>query len=368
MFGLGGSDSERVFFSGNPDRPNVDWHSETHAPDYLTDPAYIPDTSFAHIGSDGSAVMGYRRMGDSQLIIKQESDHDATLFLRRSGQDSAGRPVFPITQGAAGVGAVSSRAFANIGDEPLFFSSSGVCGISTDGISSEKKLQNRSFFIDRALCAESGLENAAAVEWEGRYVLALNGRCYVLDGRQGRSHRAQSGGDYVYECFLWENVPASALAENGGELYFGTESGAVCKFNTDIPGVDRYNDDGAPITAVWTTKEDDDGDFGRHKNLSQRWLSVFLKPYARSSAKVYLRTEKVPVKPAGETTVDIFDFAELWFDRLPFNTSSQPQVFPVRAKVKRYETLQISVENSAVNEGFGVLGIIKRFTMGGRVK
>ena len=36
---------------------------------YQPDPAYIPDTSFAYIGSDANAIMGYRRVGSMQAII-----------------------------------------------------------------------------------------------------------------------------------------------------------------------------------------------------------------------------------------------------------------------------------------------------------
>ena len=100
IFGLG--NDSRVFFSGNPDAPNTDWHSG------LYDPTYVPDVSFCRIGADSSAIMGYLKQGDSLLILKADDDQDATVYLRTAALDDSGEPVFPVQQGMAGVGAVST--------------------------------------------------------------------------------------------------------------------------------------------------------------------------------------------------------------------------------------------------------------------
>lgn len=67
-------------------------------------------------------------------------------------------------------------------------------------------------------------------------------------------------------------------------------------------------------------------------------------------------------------TVDIFDFADIDFERFTFNTLDTPQIISIRKKVKKYKTLQIIVESDAANEAFGIFGIIKRFTRGNLVK
>ncbi|HOS43826.1 MAG TPA: hypothetical protein PK794_09065, partial [Armatimonadota bacterium] len=109
-----------------------------------------------------------------------------------------------------------------------------------------------------------------AAEWRGFYILCVNSRCYILDSMQRRSFNAKSGGSYVYECFYWTNVPAAALCEADGTLYFGTEDGRLCRFNTDLDDTSRYSDDGEGIEAIWSTKSDDDGDFGRTKSVNRR--------------------------------------------------------------------------------------------------
>ena len=369
VFGLGGVDSERVFFSGNPDRPNVDWHCETSAPDYLPDPSYVPDTSFAYVGSDANPIMGYRRMGGYQLVIKGQSDQDATVFRRSATLDGDGNAAFPLTQGAAGMGAVSMYAFATLMDEPLFLTKNGVFGIMTDTVTAENALQNRSYFVDAALTKHTGLADACAVEWNGYYVLSVgNGTLYILDGKQNKVYKERSGGSYVYECYIWTGVPARVLYERDGALWFGTADGKVCCFAKESEGMARYNDDGAAISASWATKADDDGDFTKYKTCNKRWLAVMLKPFTRSSAKVCVVTEKDIERVVGETTMDIFDFNDIDFARFSFNTAETPQVFPINAKTKKYITMQVIVRNDVKDEGFGVFGIKKWYTFGSFVK
>ncbi|HAZ19130.1 MAG TPA: hypothetical protein DCY75_03030, partial [Clostridiales bacterium] len=49
----GAGNDSRVFFSGNPDYPNMDFKSG------LYDPSYFPNDGWTRIGSDVSAIMGY---------------------------------------------------------------------------------------------------------------------------------------------------------------------------------------------------------------------------------------------------------------------------------------------------------------------
>lgn len=363
-YGFGGDMGERIFFSGNPDKPNVDWHCEIHAPDYQPDPAYIPDTSFAYIGSDANAIMGYRRVGSMQAIIKAANDADATIFFRTAGTDGDGKAVFALTQGVAGAGAVSPWSIANLGDEGLFLSRNGVFGIASQAYTSQFCLQNRSYFIDAQLTKEENLAEAAATEWNGYYLLALNGVCYLLDGKQYKSYKPQSQGDYIYECYYWTNIPARCWLEVEGTLWFGTADGRICRFKTGEAGMSRFSDDGAAIPASWATKADDDGNFAQLKSIPLRGTAIMIKPHTRSSAKVTIRTDRdfgVELKTA---RMNIFDFSDIDFEHFTFETNDAPQVIPLNCKVKRYKSCQIVVANDAADEGFGVYGIVKRFTRG----
>ena len=93
-----------------------------------------------------------------------------------------------------------------------------------------------------------------------------------------------------------------------------------------------------------------------------------IKPYLRSSVKVLVRTQRDFGNQIRYSTMDIFSWEDIDFSRFAFNSNDAPQVVPFNRKVKKYITLQITVRNDAVNEGFGVFGIIKKFTKGNSVK
>lgn len=272
-----------------------------------------------------------------------------------------------IRQGVSGIGAVSPRSFANLIDEPLFLARTGIYALTSSTITAERTVQNRSYYIDAELTREPGLESAAAVQWNGYYLLCLNSRCYILDGRQSKSYQAQSNGNYVYECYYWENIPAVCFLERDGALFFGTADGRLCRFNTDIDGMERFSDDGAAIRCCWATKADDDGDFMARKTMMKRGSGVMIKPYARSSVKVAVRTEQGE-QDVRSAMMDILNWEDIDFSRFTFNASDSPQVVPFNSRIKKYITLQIFAKNEAVNEGFGVYGIIKRYTRGNYVK
>ena len=361
LYGSGTSD--RVFITGNPDYRNQDWYSG------LSDPSYFPDLNYSKVGAEGTRIMGYLQLGEYQVIVKEPNEQDSTVFLRSAQVSGTGETLFPLRQGVAGVGAVASGAVKNFRDEPLFLSRTGIQSLATNAITYERTIQNRSYYVDARLTKESELENAVAVEWDGYYLLCVNSRCYVLDGRQNKTYKPQSYGDYVYECYYWENVPAVCFLEKDGALFFGTADGRVCRFNTDRERMERYSDDGAPIVAEWATRADDDGDFVIRKTMLKKGSGVMIKPYTRSSVKVLLRTDEDCVgRLVKESPMDIWDWEDIDFNRIGFNSNDAPQVVPFRHKEKKYTTLQIIVRNDALNEGFGVFGIIKRWTTGANLK
>ena len=268
QYGTGGADYH--FVAGNPDFPNRDWHCA------LKDPTYFPDLGYADVGAEGTAITGYAQVGETLAILKQENAQDATIFLR-SVQTLDGEVVFPLRQGVAGIGSLTHHAVGNIRDEPLFLSRTGVYAIATGSILQKRVVQNRSYFVDPLLCREEGLDQAVAVAWQGRYLVCVNGNCYVLDGTQRKTWRSQSEVDYVYECYHWDNIPARCFLEHDGALYFGTATGLICRFNTDQEAPDCYHDNGAAILCMWSTKDDDDGDFMQRKALCRRGCGVQVK-------------------------------------------------------------------------------------------
>ena len=377
-YGVGTND--RLVVSGNPDLKNQDWISG------LRDPTYFPDLSYSTIGSESTAIRGYCRLGSWQGIVKEDDGQDSTVFLRRAEMND-GEAVFPLQQAITGVGALSPGSFATLLDDPLFLSRQGIMAIASNAITSDKIAQGRSFYVNNQLTKEEGLAEAEAVIWNGMYILSTgNGHVYCMDGRQQKSYRSASLGDFVYECYYWEDIPAYrwlCLKSGAGEhLYFGTADGRICKVNSDVESMGRYSDGGIltagtsvieggeAIEAVWSTKYDDDGTPALLKTMIKRGCCVTIKPYARSSAAVYFRSDRTggESREVAGRPMDILDFSDIDFERIAFNTDDSPQEIFLNRKVKNYKRLQIIVRNAEVNEGFGIFQITKHFVIGNYAK
>jgi len=377
LYGAGGDN--RVFVSGNPAYKNYDWYSG------IFSPSYFPDIAYSLIGGDDTAVIGYHKLNEFLAIIKEDNNQDTTLFLRSAdvadlGFNEYDKAVFAVKPGITGIGAISKYAFVNLNDEPLFLSRNGVHGITLSPITYQRALRNRSFLLDKKMLNEDNLETACACEFNRYYILAINGRCYILDGRHktANNNRIDNSIDYLYEAYYWENVPAvcwlSLSRSDKHVLYFGDKDGHICKFSYDIGASDKYQDGGrmnngsgaieggVPVVCQWATPNDADEGAHLFKSLVRRGSLAVIAPMSRTSGKIYYVVDGNHELFVRMSTMDIFDWNDIDFERFTFESNDSPQEIYFRRKVKRYKRLMIVFRNDVINEGFGIHEIIKVYT------
>ena len=86
-----------------------------------------------------------------------------------------------------------------------------------------------------------------AISLLGKYYLAVNHHVYVTDSRYLSYPKHARTEQYQYEWWYWDNIPVRVFFSWNNILYFGTESGEICKFNSS------YLDNQNPIEAYWET-------------------------------------------------------------------------------------------------------------------
>nr|DAK01939.1 MAG TPA: stabilization protein [Caudoviricetes sp.] len=359
IFAVGGVNKNRVYYTG------------------VDDPTYWPDNNYFIAGQDGNDIVGLHVYSSYLAVIKGDTNTETTVYLAY-GQILNNETYFAVKPTMGGEGGIAPKTFATLGDDPLFLTRNGVFAITNVFATTDNVLRNRSYFVDKRLIEEDNLESSAAVVWRRYYILCVNGHCYVLDGRQ-KSTDNNNTTNYSYECYYWENIPATCFFVYENELWFGTADGYLCKFNTDISDNTAYCDDGTlalstqgekiitggtAISCRWSTPLDDYRMPQYFKTLNKKGSLLTLLPYDKTSAIVTLIADGDREYPLGIFYADIFTWDPVDFDRFTFSSNETAQDDFFNKKVKRYRRLQVIVENTAIYEPFGLLKITETYTVG----
>ena len=378
-------------------------------------PEYFPDINYVEVGSNDTRIMGMMKCDEYLGIIKAGNALDSSIYMAfptSFGDDTT----YAVKQSIAGVGALSMGAFNIISDESVFLSPEGVMAIE---FGEENRLRNRSYFVDKRLCAEPNLSDAISYVFNNMYYLSVNNHCYVLDGSQKNSWVNEKT-NLQYECYYLDNVPAQCFADMGGYLWFTDYDGNLCRFKNGFdtnPYRDEYVVGHATIDADDMNVTELDGaeinigdliytDGGSTHVYTKDELAVgmVVKFYSSGEYSITQVTDStvilnkgVPVYAIWDTIADD-DGAIQFFKNLnkkgfvvsllpgsssgvkvSFKPDEKPVVpygvtdasgnllpydYFVRKKIKKYKRLQIICENGGLDQCFGIDQILKTYTVG----
>jgi len=373
LFGINGA-TDRLFLSGNPDYPNIDWHSDQY------NPGYFPDVSYSKLGSDTSAIMGYTLVNNYLAAHKDENETEHNIIVREGDLVAVGetsidgvttydeKPAFKIINTLQGPGAIAPDTFGYLQTEPLFLTRSGIFAITAQDITGEKYSQNRSFYVNGALTKETGLSDSFALTYKDMFFLFVNSRVYVLDGLQALpTERGEPYATRQYVCFYLTDIPATIAWVQNEALYFGTTNGKVCKFYTDEKALTSYNDNGNAIQAWWESADLDGRLF--YKNKTFRYIAVRLMSVIYTSVTLYACRRGIWSKIKTKAFSNrVFSFSGLVFSTLTFNNDSSDPVMSSKLRVKKIDKARFKVENCNLNQPFGIHDFAIEYVENGNFK
>lgn len=335
---FGGSNDTRIWVSGNPSMPDYAWRLG------LNDPSYAPENGFYKYQDN---VKAFSKQYDSLVVHREGGLHQITFELV-NGQASF--PSKPINDQ---VGTYASRSVQIIENNPVFLSKNGVYMLNASNVRDERNVSHISANVDPRLLKESNLDKAIAIDYDKKYWIAVNGNVYIFDYA-------------INQWYMYNNINASCLFEKDGLLYFGsTTEGLLYRFK-DETHLEAYEDDGAPINAYWVSKL---FDFGRpeYRKAVER-IFLDMKPNKHTSLNLYGRSDKKGETFILNTRMDQFDFNFFDFERFAFITSDIPQEVGKKIKMKKITHFQLKIENNAIDEGLGLIGITIKYGLQNEVK
>jgi hypothetical protein len=359
MTTYGISDGDRVWLSGNDSYKNYVWYSE------FNNKFYFPDMNYCVVGSNDTAVLGFSNYKNYLVVHKESNKVSPTLFIMQGSIDSDGNALFTVKSGISGIGAVSKTGFCMADDEPLILTKQGVFGLTVENINSETCLKNRSYFLDPMLTKED-LSTGHLFEYKN-YILCSNGNGKIYVMQKNFKNYVNSSQSYVFECMLWTDIEAQCFCEFDGDLFFlGDGKLRRLKKREETPGY--FNDTTTTgekgIDAYFLTVADDDSTFMTLKTMVKRGCGIMLKPYEQSSVTVSVIKDRDASREIKSHRFGYFDFEKIYFETFDFRSSKASEIVPFNSKVKKYSTLQFMVRNNRLSEGFGIIGIEKRYVFG----
>lgn len=223
----------RVFFSGNPDYPNMIWNSS------LNDPSYVSDLDYYKEGMDTAKVTGMVAGNNALWVFREPNDANTTVFYHTPSLDEQYGKVYPSTHSSITTGCIGKAI--NFNDDIVFFSGRGMEGISGD-VTTEQVVAHRSALVDRKMTAEPNYKDMVLAEWEGYLLVFIDKKVYLADSRA----MFQNENHYEYEWFMWEiEKDVICATVKDGVLYIGTDD-----------GIYTFTDTAADVESYWTTPLD----------------------------------------------------------------------------------------------------------------
>lgn len=346
VFGVGGA-QDRVFLSGNPEEPGMDWYSG------YTDPTFFPDTAYTKLSRDGGKIVGYAILGNALAAFLDHSTDGRNVIVRTGSLDNAGEAVFQIVNTLIGENAVAMDSFASSNKEPLFLTKKGVFAITAEELTGEKISQERSYYIASALMDAAGKEEAVSTIYREFYTMALNNTVYLLDLQQKNYERNSPYSSFQYECYYWPDIPVRILWTENERLCFGTEDGRICKFAVNVDRADSYNDDGKAIDAYWETSDFDGNTFFKSKTFTG--IAVRLASAVLTGVKVYAQKRGLWSQVFdAKDRARYFSWDYVDFAKFVFSSDQTPRTLYGKVKIKKVDKVRFRLQNNELNEPFGI--------------
>lgn len=271
----------RVFFSGNPDYPNVVYHCS------LDDPTYCSDLDYYREGMDSAQVKGLVAGNNALWAFREPSEANTNVFYHVPTLDDDYGKIYPSSHSSVTIGCVGKAI--NFNDDIVFFSERGMEGISGD-ITTEQVAAHRSSLVDRKMIAEADYKNMILAEWEGYLFVFIGDKVYLADSRTAFTNENH----IEYDWFYWQLEKKITCAKvHDGVLYLGTEDGVYTL--TDLT---------CDVESYWVTPKDK-FKYPHHQKTTNKKGCV---AEATGDISVYAKTDKTDFELIGthENVTDYF--------------------------------------------------------------
>lgn len=295
----------RIFLSGNPDYPNLVFHSS------LNNPMYFSDLDVYEDGKDDGHIRAMVS-GNNALWVFRDTDKGNGVYYHTAAFDNTYGKIYPSAHSSVSLGCVGGAI--NFLDDILFFSRNGMESISQN-ITAEQFATHKSSLVDRLMLRNENYENMVFAEWEGYLLVCIGTDVYLADSRAVLANE----GHYEYEWYHWNlgKYKINCAEVNDGKLYIGTDGfieddgaseGHI--YCLDINGAKDVHADGeVAITSYWITPRDKFASSNKQKTTNKKGCIIEALGDFNIASRVdgEYNVKDEPNFDAGDTYTDVKD-------------------------------------------------------------
>ena len=227
-----------LWFSGNPNAKNKDWHSDTVSKD-LT---FIDDLSVAAYGNSNQAIVGYGVVSENRLMVLKESRNNLpTVYYRQTAQktvttvdgtivivngEEAKERIYQLIETNITIGGISNNAIVEYRGDLIFLTNNK----ELSGLDSvNNSFQNEKVITSRSQPINHYLHNLTDESFKNIRLYAFDDELYIVcDNAIWYSTYNDR-----YDYFKLDSRGIKALYSTGSKIYFGTDEGYIGYFVKD---------------------------------------------------------------------------------------------------------------------------------------
>ena len=358
----GGQNNSRLFLAGNGN--SIYYFSD------VFDATYFPETNYATVGNGEDDITGFGAQYNVLIVFKPTEMYAISYELTRNS-DGDQTAMFYSAQINVEMGCDMPKTISYV-DNRLTWGSTqwGICTLCSTVIADERNVRIISRNINggsrkAGLLQEDNLQDAIAVNYEGRYIVALNGNAYVWD--YTRSPYSTSEKLTVDQAaknlswFKWDNFNLSCYVVLDRVLYYG-KGHDLCNLSNG------YSDFGQVIRSYYQTPMMDFSAYQQLKTVRKCFFEI------RGDTPTHIGITYITDEDAdGEKDPeDIFVNTKMWkefsFKTFGWSFVTFAKTFSRKCNIKKICLFGIRLDNNELDRDMSLSGIRMEYTIVKEIK
>lgn len=168
---------------------------------------YFDGDNTSSLGSNRK--LGYSKLGEYLILHGEREGNSPVAYLKQVTLDDKGELIITNTPTTSQIGALSPKSFANLRDDSLFISDSGVTSILLDNFAGIQTMQDRGFYINKRLLEEPNIKTSVCLIHDNKYFIFVDDgykstNVYIADPRYKTNEKRTYSESFQYEWYFWK--------------------------------------------------------------------------------------------------------------------------------------------------------------------